>query len=111
MLLVTVANEAAAVTLANALLDESLIACANLMPQMRSLYTWQGKRCDDRETLMLLKTRKSLANAVTKRVLELHSYDTPEVLVLKALGGAEKYLKWVDQSVKRPTRRSVRRRS
>lgn len=65
---------------ARTLLDEGLIACANILPPMRSLYVWRGENCDENEVGMLLKTNVARLARVTARLAELHPYDEPAIL-------------------------------
>ena len=74
------ADEDSAAAVATRLLDEKLIACANVLGAMRSLYDWNGERGDEREVGVLFKTDARLLDAAVARVAELHPYDTPAVL-------------------------------
>lgn len=62
------------------LLDEGLIACANILPAMRSLYVWRGESYDESEVGVLLKTNTARLTRVTTRLTELHPYDEPAIL-------------------------------
>ena len=73
-------DEDNAARVATVLLDEKLIACANLLGEMRSLYEWNGERGDAREVPVLFKTDARLLNAAVARIAELHPYDAPAVL-------------------------------
>jgi periplasmic divalent cation tolerance protein len=70
----------AAAEAARTLLDEGLIACANILPPMRSLYVWHGENCDESEVGVLLKTNTARLARVTTRLAELHPYDEPAIL-------------------------------
>lgn len=95
VVLVSAPSEAVAATLATTLVTERLIACANVIPQVRSIYRWEGAICDEAEALMVLKTRSALIGPLIDRVRALHPYSVPEVLQL-AVGEAQPtYLKWV----------------
>ena len=74
------ADEASAAAAAQQLLDEKLVACANILPPMRSLYTWQGERGEAVEVGVLFKTDASVLDRATARLAEIHPYDTPAVL-------------------------------
>ncbi len=95
VVLVTAPNEETAATIARTLLAEGLIACANLVPGVRSLYTWEGKLADEREVLMVLKAPESKYTSLQNRVLSLHPYSLPEVLKLEVRDGSPEYLRWV----------------
>ena len=92
---VTAADEGQAATLARTLLERRLIACANVLPGMRSFYRWQGAVQDEGEVAMLLKTAASRVDAVIAAVEELHAYETPCVVVWPIEAGSRAYLDWV----------------
>lgn len=79
----------------NTLVQERLIACVNIIPQVESIFYWQEKVCNEKEVLMIIKTRKSLINNIIKRVKSIHSYSVPEIIALPIISGSEDYLKWV----------------
>ena len=95
VILVTTGSEAEAETIATVLLEERLIACANILSPVRSLYRWEGKIADDREWLLVIKTRTERFAAVEARVRALHSYEVPEVISLPLLAGSASYLDWI----------------
>ena len=96
VVLTTVSNDEEAVTLVKALLDRRLIACGTLVPGARSIYRWQGKISDEREVLLLLKTRSARVEPLQTAFKELHPYKVPELLVLSVDTGLEKYLDWIN---------------
>ena len=96
VVLTTVASEDEAVTFVRALLDRRLIACGTLMPGARSLYRWQGKIADEREVVLLLKTRSARVEALQEAFRELHPYKVPELLVLSVDSGLDKYIEWIN---------------
>ncbi len=96
---VTFPHKEEAVALSRILLEEKLVACANISDAMTSLYQWQGEICEESEVAMLMKTKKDIAEKVTARIKELHSYDTPCIVQWDIMGGNEEYLKWVGESV------------
>ena len=95
VVLTTVASEDEAVRLVRALLDRRIIACGTLLPGARSLYRWQGKTADEREVVVLLKTRSGCVDALKAAFGELHPYKVPELLALPVESGTEKYLDWI----------------
>lgn len=97
--LITAPDQAAAATLGRALVEERLAACANLVPQITSIYRWEGAVQEDSEVLLIIKTSAAQVAALTKRALELHPYGVPEVLVLPVESGSSAYLDWVRASV------------
>ena len=96
VILTTVASAEEAVALVRALLDRRLIACGNILPGVQSLYRWEGKVADEREVIVLLKTRASRVEALEMAFGELHPYKVPELLALPVSAGLHKYLEWID---------------
>jgi periplasmic divalent cation tolerance protein len=101
MLLVytTFANETDAARVVRVLIEERLIACANLIPAARSLYRWQGAIQDEREVMALMKTRKQDWTALLSRLHELHPYETPECIAVRVAAGAPKYMEWLESAL------------
>lgn len=95
VVLVTAPDEEKAAGLARTLVEEGLIACANLVPKVRSIYRWEGKVCDEPEVLLVMKTRAERFEALRSRVTALHPYSVPEVLKLEVDAGHQPYLDWV----------------
>ncbi|NQV21068.1 MAG: divalent-cation tolerance protein CutA, partial [Rhodospirillales bacterium] len=81
--------------IARVLVTERLVACANIVPGVRSVFWWDGEVRNDGEVLVLCKTRDSLVDNVTVRVKELHSYDCPCVVAVPIVGGNPDYLAWI----------------
>ena len=78
------------------LLEERLIACANILPTARSLYWWQGKIEDEPESVVIMKIRDDGADAFLTRARELHPYDVPDLSILDVAANLPDYLQWVD---------------
>lgn len=92
----TFANEADAARVARTLVEERLVACANLLPGARSLYRWEGAVQDEREVVVLMKTRKQDWTALLSRLHELHPYETPELIAVRVAAGAPRYMAWLE---------------
>ncbi len=97
--LITTSGEDEALKIANALVEEKLAACVNILPNVRSVYRWKGELCNDQEFLLLAKTDITKFERLMNQVIKLHSYDTPEIISLPITGGSRKYLDWVDASL------------
>ncbi|VVB71767.1 Divalent-cation tolerance protein CutA [uncultured archaeon] len=80
------------------LVEERLAACVS-MAGVRSCYIWEGKANLDREELLIIKTTGNMVEPLKKRILELHSYKVPEIIVLDIIEGHQPYLDWIFQSV------------
>ncbi len=87
-------------TIGRVLVEEKLVACSNIISPIRSIYSWQGKICDDKEAMMILKTKKKLFKQIVKRVEKLHSYDVPEIIAMPIIEGSSKYLSWINAETK-----------
>lgn len=85
--------------IAHTLVAERLAACVNIVSGMTSVYRWQGAVEAASEHLLLIKTTREESNAVEERIVQLHSYDTPELLRLPVEGGSQRYLAWLMSAV------------
>jgi periplasmic divalent cation tolerance protein len=101
LVLTTTANPDEAARLARALVEERLAACATLIPAVQSIYRWKGEIESSTETLLLIKTGPEQLAALQARLHELHSYQTPEFLVLKVDAASQPYLDWLAESLRR----------
>lgn len=97
---VTHESEEQALALGRALVEERLAACVNVLPGMRSCYRWEGVIEEGREAVLLVKTRDDLADAVVRRVAELHPYSVPCALVLPVEHGHAPYLEWLQRETR-----------
>jgi len=89
-----------AVKIVHHLLSERLIACANIMESVHSLFWWQETIEDAEETLVLMKTKSELFKEISEHIIKLHSYKTPEIIAVPITSGSEPYLKWISSVVK-----------
>ncbi len=101
IVLTTAATRDEAARLARILVEERLAACATLIPAVQSIYHWQGQVESATETLMLLKTGPDQLDALEGRLHQLHTYQTPEFLVLDVEAGSQTYLDWLQASLRR----------
>ena len=99
VVLVTAKDKKEAGKIAKGLLEAKLIACANIVEGVQSLFWWQGKIDSSKEVYLILKTKKILFKKVAVKVKSLHSYQTPEIIALPIVNGSEDYLKWINSSV------------
>ncbi|MBI5180654.1 MAG: divalent-cation tolerance protein CutA [Nitrospirae bacterium] len=100
VILVTTPSIDDARKIGNTLVEEKLIACANIIPQVESIFYWQDKVRNEKEALMIIKTQKKLIDKVIKRVKSLHSYTVPEIIALPIIKGSKDYIKWVKEATK-----------
>ena len=102
LVLTTTANPNEAARLGRILVEERLAACATFMPAVQSIYRWQGQVESSSETLLLLKTGPDQLAALEARLHQLHSYQTPEFLVLAIDAASQLYLDWLQSSLIQP---------
>jgi periplasmic divalent cation tolerance protein len=100
IVLITTSNEDEAAKIGTALVDCHLAACVNIVPEVRSLFFWEGKTRDERETLLICKSRLPHMEQLVARVKSLHSYTVPEVIALPIVAGSREYLDWVKNATK-----------
>lgn len=95
IVLTTAGSAEEAKRIGHALVEERLAACATLVPAVESIYRWEGKIESSPEVLLILKTTADRVEALNARLHALHSYQTPEFLVLAVEQGSAKYLEWL----------------
>jgi periplasmic divalent cation tolerance protein len=100
VVLLTAANGEEAVRLADMLIGAHLAACVQILPEMESVYRWEGKIERQPEILLLAKTTRSKFDELEKEVRALHSYETPEIIALSIVAGSAPYLEWLRASLK-----------
>ncbi|MEC9476176.1 MAG: divalent-cation tolerance protein CutA [Planctomycetota bacterium] len=84
--------------LARNLVEEGLAACVNIVPGCRSIYRWEGKTCDEPESLLLIKSARQPVSDLIDEITKRHPHDCPEVIALPIEGGHEPYLRWVEEN-------------
>ncbi|MEE2998218.1 MAG: divalent-cation tolerance protein CutA [Pseudomonadota bacterium] len=86
-------------TIARALVEERLAACANILAPVTSIFRWDGDIREGDETVLLAKTTSERVDALTERVINLHSYDCPCIAAFPIEGGNTSFLEWVVEEV------------
>ena len=89
-----------AICAANTIVNEKLAACANIIDNIESIFLWEGKVCNEKEVIVIFKTKNELFNKLKDRLSAIHYYDTPCIICLKIEDGDKKFLKWIESSVK-----------
>ena len=107
IVLTTAANAEEAARLGRTLVEDRLAACATLLPAAHSIYHWQSQIETSDECVLLLKTVAGRLAALEARLHDLHSYETPEFLVLPVEAGSHAYLAWLQASLREPEGRLV----
>jgi periplasmic divalent cation tolerance protein len=93
----TAANGEEATRLADMLVGAHLAACVQILPEMESVYRWEGKVERQAEVLLIAKTTREKFDELEREVRALHSYDTPEIVAIPILTGSAPYLEWLNQ--------------
>ncbi len=99
VVLVTCATAEDAARIARHVVEGRQAACVNILPQIRSIYRWEGKIEDDAEQLLIMKTTREMFEALSTAVREVHPYAVPEVIAIPVTDGYDGYLRWVLENV------------
>ena len=95
VVLTTVPTSAEAEELAEKIVAAKLAACVQILPQMKSIYIWEGKVQKENEHLMIIKTLPEKWEALRDFITANHSYDVPEIVAIDAAQVAQPYLEWI----------------
>ncbi len=85
-------------SIAEMLVSRKLAACVNIVSGIESVYEWQGKIEHDEETLLIIKTQKSLFADVESAIQEIHNYELPEIIAVSIEAGEKHYLNWIQSA-------------
>ena len=96
---VTCPDAASARRIARAALDKGLVACANIVPAVESLYRWQGRIESEGEVLLRLKTRLGGFDTLAALIARLHPYDLPAIVALPVIASGSGYDAWLRESI------------
>jgi len=104
LVLANLPDQALAERIADALVEQGLAACVNILPPVRSVYCWQGKVQRDTEVPVLIKTTQARYQELEQAILQAHPYDVPEIIALPITAGLPAYLAWMQDETARPLR-------
>lgn len=91
----TTSSKINAMEICEYLIESKLAACINIVPNVVSVYKWEGKVVEGQEFLMIIKTKESLFKKVEKAITERHEYALPEIVATPIVKGNKDYLKWL----------------
>jgi len=91
----TVGNIQDARKIAHTLVEEQLVACVNIIPNIESVYRWKGRIEEDSEYVLIAKTVDDNVKKTIKRIEQIHTYDLPDIIVLPVTGGLKDYLGYI----------------
>lgn len=100
VVVVTAGSREEAARLAEMLVGARLAACVQILPEIESIYRWQGSVQREAETLLLAKTTEACFQDLEREVRALHSYETPEIVALPVVASSESYFSWLIENVK-----------
>jgi periplasmic divalent cation tolerance protein len=100
LVLTTAGSKDEARKIGRALVERLLAACVNTVPQVGSIYRWEGEIEEAEEWLLMVKTTRAAFERVREVIVELHSYELPECICVSIDDGSAGYLSWIGQSVK-----------
>jgi len=95
---ITAGNLADAKNIGRELVEKRLAACVNIIDNMKSIYYWEGKLCEENEVVILAKTTESRVDALIDRVKKIHPYKCPCIVVVPIEKGNDDFLKWIRES-------------
>jgi len=98
MVYCTCPDHKTAIEMAEGIVDAQLAACINIVPGLTSIYSWQGKRQQGSEELLLIKTSSQAYPALEKHIVASHPYELPELIAVSIDAGLPAYLDWVSES-------------
>jgi len=81
--------------IARALVESKAAACVNILDKMESIFSWDGEIMDEKEALLMIKTKREHFENVNRIIQKLHSYNVPEVIAVPILDADDTYLKWI----------------
>ena len=99
VIFITAKDKLEAKKISDRLLQDKLIACANIIDGVQSVFWWQQKIDEAQEVLLVLKSRRDFFEKIVRTVKSLHSYDVPEIIALPIVDGNPDYLRWIDESL------------
>lgn len=91
----TVPNKKEGKEIARKLVEKKLAACVNIIDHVESVFSWDGELCEEKEAMMIIKTKKELFDKVQFIIQDMHSYNVPEIIAMPIVEAEETYLKWI----------------
>ena len=95
VVLVTASSQEEALLIGRCVVQKKLAACVTVVPNVTSIFEWEGTVCEEREWLLVLKSHTDAYDALESEVKALHSYEVPEVIALSVTAGSSEYLAWI----------------
>jgi periplasmic divalent cation tolerance protein len=102
VVLITTPSREDAESIGRYLVESRLAACVNILPGMTSIFRWEGKLCEEAESLLIVKTRSEQFDRLSQEVRARHRYTVPEIIALPIVQGSQDYLDWIQQCTTAP---------
>ncbi len=102
IVLVTASTQEEALRIGRRMVEKKLVACVTVVPNVISIFEWEGKVSESPEWLMVLKSNSDAYCALEAEVQAHHSYDVPEILALPVVKGSRDYLAWLNDMTRAP---------
>ena len=93
----TVPSKKLAKDITRVLMKHKLAACVSMVENVRSVFSWEGEICEEKEILMMIKTRRANYGKIKLVIEDMHDYSVPEIIALPVVDCSEDYLKWLVQ--------------
>jgi len=87
-------------SMVDSLLEDQIIACAQILPGVESFYHWHGQTVQSSECLLLLKSHRDHFKTIETKIKKLHTYEVPEIIAVPIMDGSKEYLNWINEQTK-----------
>ncbi len=85
--------------IADTLVKRALAACVSIIPEVKSVFSWKGKVENEKEVLLVVKSKRAVFSELVKQVKAVHKYEVPEIIALPIVEGSRDYLDWMDSEI------------
>lgn len=99
LVITTASSDLEAKKLGQALIENKLAACVNIIPSITSIFRWEEKISAESELIIIAKSHQKLFSKIKEKILSIHSYDIPEIISVPISDGSEEYLKWIEEQL------------
>ncbi|MBQ6517038.1 divalent-cation tolerance protein CutA [bacterium] len=91
----TVPDKKTAEKIAKVLVKEKLAACVSVVDKVQSFFSWDGNLCDEKELLLMIKTKRTNFDKIRFLIEEQHPYNVPEIIAIPVVNCSEEYMRWL----------------
>lgn len=95
----TVPDKNEAKEIAKTLVQKKLAACVSIVDKLNSVFSWDGKICEETEFLLMIKTSRELFGRIKPLIEEMHMYNIPEIIAIPIIAGSEDYINWIEHEI------------